>query len=549
METRRQALEKRKAADAENTQQPLTKRTRPNQQLEEKDGSQENGRLKTAIEVMEALAQYDQMHELGPDPTIAALDSRRYGNDESSEEEDEEEEKEEEEEEQDENEEGAEEKKKVESDNSPSNVTVPPPLPSSKPPALTAKQLKAAISNLLSAPDHWMGDIDELDNDAAAVLKVVVGDKVMFDGHPFQWPADLGHKLLQVASKSGYGNVQQQTTEFDDRVRTASELTADQFTVSDAVIKHVEAEWCKHFFPNTNISAKAYKLNLYGRDGHFNWHTDTPGPNLVGTVLLELASRDKMHLALRNTTTGEISKWHGRNSYRAKVCAFLSDVPHAVINEAKQQPNKRSNRVQNAEAENKEKADAEQVRVVLAFKIYCDCDVTTAADLRLAEASRLLRQLIDITKPKYGTVAFRLSHSYQLRLDCLKGSDRHLVDAVLALKPTAWSIVPTTSRVSGQWNYDERRHVSATTYLTRESDLVSIRDNKPLPELPAALKNVPAGELTILGFEQNIEAHEHQRDETHACEFTGNESSPGTVAAVYFQNLLVAQFMLSVCTT
>src|SRR3984885_254861 len=92
---------------------------------------------------------------------------------------------------------------------------------------------------------------------------------------------------LKHAAVSSYGDVRNQDTKIDLDVRNACEIPSDEFSVDKELLDRIEAAWAERFFPR-KVRAEPYKIHLYGPEGHFKSHRDTPEMNLVGTFLLGL---------------------------------------------------------------------------------------------------------------------------------------------------------------------------------------------------------------------------------------------------------------------
>ncbi|KDQ58790.1 hypothetical protein JAAARDRAFT_206635 [Jaapia argillacea MUCL 33604] len=129
-------------------------------------------------------------------------------------------------------------------------------------------------------------------------------------------------ELFEHAPSSGYGDVVSQETKVDSDVRDAREITADGFSVDTILLEAIQKCWGEHFYPNA-VRAEPYKIHLYGPDGHFREHRDTPQKDLVGTFLLGIG----------DTTGGWGNLQVGEENVRADVgswCAFYPDVVHSV---------------------------------------------------------------------------------------------------------------------------------------------------------------------------------------------------------------------------
>lgn len=122
---------------------------------------------------------------------------------------------------------------------------------------------------------------------------------------------------------SGFGNIKTQETEFNIDVRNAREISSSEFTVDQKLISQVEKLWSEYFLPK-RVCATPYKIHIYGPEGRFKPHMDTPEKNLVGTFLLGLGDTTKpgSHLVLNGST-------HYGSPAKHWV-AFYPDIPHEV---------------------------------------------------------------------------------------------------------------------------------------------------------------------------------------------------------------------------
>ncbi|KAI0046520.1 hypothetical protein FA95DRAFT_1559979 [Auriscalpium vulgare] len=143
-------------------------------------------------------------------------------------------------------------------------------------------------------------------------------------------------KLFNNAAISGYGDVLSQKTKVDAHVRDARDIPASEFSVSQSLLDTVSQLWSKNF-GQEDVKAEPYKIHLYGPDGHFEAHRDTPETDLVGTFLVGIGdSTGNKHLELGLGATD----WYRRGgtsdelpSYAANPgqwVAFYPDVPHRV---------------------------------------------------------------------------------------------------------------------------------------------------------------------------------------------------------------------------
>ena len=122
---------------------------------------------------------------------------------------------------------------------------------------------------------------------------------------------------------SGFGNVKTLETEIDADVRNAREINSSEFTVGQELINKVEELWSESFLPE-RACAMPYKIHIYGPEGQFKPHMDTPEKNLVGTFLVGLGD---------TTEPGDHLVLDGSRRYGSPAkewVAFYPDIPHEV---------------------------------------------------------------------------------------------------------------------------------------------------------------------------------------------------------------------------
>jgi hypothetical protein len=227
---------------------------------------------------------------------------------------------------------------------------------------------------------------------------------------------------------SGFGNVKTQETEFNTDVRNAREISSSEFTVDQKLISKVEQLWSEYFLPK-RVRAIPYKIHIYGPEGQFKPHMDTPEQNLVGTFLIGLGDTTEpgKHLVLNGT------KRYG--SPANEWVAFYPDIPHEVT------------RIESG------------YRAVIAFKIFRHEDApetpltgvsetvartpaaiasnVTNVDMLIA-AESVLAKLCAIGKP----FALHLTHLYNKSLVEPVGFDNILLLAATKQQPALVRLLP-----------------------------------------------------------------------------------------------------------
>ena len=122
---------------------------------------------------------------------------------------------------------------------------------------------------------------------------------------------------------SGFGNVKTLETEINLDVRNAREINSSEFTVGQELITKIEELWSMYFLPE-RACAVPYKIHIYGPEGQFKPHMDTPEKYLVGTFLVGLGDTTEPgdHLVLNGSTCYGSPAKHW--------VAFYPDIPHEV---------------------------------------------------------------------------------------------------------------------------------------------------------------------------------------------------------------------------
>ncbi|KAF8075161.1 hypothetical protein FPV67DRAFT_618422 [Lyophyllum atratum] len=136
--------------------------------------------------------------------------------------------------------------------------------------------------------------------------------------------ADVSSRLkawFDHAHISGFGDVRNQVTKVDSKVRMAREIRSDAFNVEPKLLDAISKHWQDHFYPS-HVRVEPYKIHLYGPGGHFKAHRDTPQKDLVGTFLVGLGdSTGSKNLIVDGDSFG---------AHEGSWVAFYPDVPHEV---------------------------------------------------------------------------------------------------------------------------------------------------------------------------------------------------------------------------
>ncbi|KAH9888826.1 hypothetical protein C8Q73DRAFT_167520 [Cubamyces lactineus] len=206
-------------------------------------------------------------------------------------------------------------------------------------------------------------------------------------------------KWFDNAVVSGYGDVQEQVTKIDEGVRAAREISSSQFEVEPELLRRIEELWCEHFVPSSHVRAEPYKIHLYGKNGHFKLHRDTPEHGLVGTFLLGLG----------DTTCGGGLVVEGKDlsAHPGEWCAFYPDVPHKVT------------RIWDGH------------RAVIAFKIFRTPSSTGETD----KTRQVRAQVLEAVKKLEAPYGILLEHKYGLGTEQFSGFDAIVAECVRSAVP------------------------------------------------------------------------------------------------------------------
>lgn len=152
--------------------------------------------------------------------------------------------------------------------------------------------------------------------------------------------------ILEKSTPSSFGRGDQ--TVFDPDYRHGREITADDLTLDynqekiPAFMQYLQDDIRFRLFPDSDgksFRMKLYKLAVYEKDGHFNWHRDTThGDDHLATCLIALNTEWKGgQLMLRHngcTMSVDMHPTTGTNDPKKVlgigVAAFYTDVEHMV---------------------------------------------------------------------------------------------------------------------------------------------------------------------------------------------------------------------------
>ncbi|KAK0234170.1 hypothetical protein IW262DRAFT_137614 [Armillaria fumosa] len=150
--------------------------------------------------------------------------------------------------------------------------------------------------------------------------------------------------ILEASQPSSFGKGDQ--TVYDTNYRNGREITAHNVEVQEhfgeSLTKKIIRTLCSTLFVGKRIKIALYKLAIYEKGGHFDWHRDsTHGDNHHGTVLIALnTSWEGGGLHLRHNGTEACFDLHPvverdpqtrtTTSVSLQAVAFYTDVEHKV---------------------------------------------------------------------------------------------------------------------------------------------------------------------------------------------------------------------------
>ena len=322
--------------------------------------------------------------------------------------------------------------------------------------------------------------------------------------------------LFDLASPAPYGDQKNLETVVNTEVRDARDISLEHFEISPEVIREIADRWREgqedgYLYPR-NVIVKPYKINLYGKDGHFELHQDTPGKDMVGTALIAISKSHGSGLEIRSPhDKDETFSWDQKPG---DCIMFYTDSKHKVG-----------------------WVGRDKIRGTIAFKIYhntLEDDLGNGNDIvMINQTAASIKGLESVIKQRneYG---FLLGHGYSLQTKTFKGKDHILVSALdkLGRQYKVIPIVHTWNVFSYHLSGDEEEEDEATSnlYPFTESHIDHILGWGPKPD--------PIGsnlEFFSINGTEYVWKDEHQE----YAEYTGNESQPEEQNSIYLSRALI----------
>jgi hypothetical protein len=162
-------------------------------------------------------------------------------------------------------------------------------------------------------------------------------DLVHVDGKPL--PSDA-KKLYEMGSPSPFGDLKTATTKLDDSVRKAREIDRTRLQLTEDGRRFIDNLGTRLASTNfvkragedekSAIQIQPYKMNIYGKTGHFKLHQDTPRKGVLASLVISFPYyRRGGDLVVQN---GEFAFDDSApsNDEMIRVSVFYSNCPHTV---------------------------------------------------------------------------------------------------------------------------------------------------------------------------------------------------------------------------
>ena len=362
-----------------------------------------------------------------------------------------------------------------------------------------------------------LGNITQSDiNDIISGLKTKYYSESRIKGHihinyeNFDYDGDLDipqdklKDLFTIAPDAPYGDNRTLETKIDKEVRDAKDISLDHFTIDPSVIQQISDLWSRNLYPK-NVIVKPYKINLYGKNGHFDRHKDTPDKDMVGTGLIALTESSSA-LTIHSVDLEDKYRWIPRGG---DCIVFYTDCEHQV------------NRVWNND-----------IRATLAFKIYSDEENSVKEeDVQNDQINQVSNTL---EKLNLKNVGFLLGHGYSLQTEAFKGKD-HLLVKVLTKMGKQFKVIPIIHKwYVNSWHSgcSEEDDISSNVYPFTEEHIDAILNNHDLPS---------DNNDIIKFYSINGSDYVWKDERQEYIEYTGNESLPEEQNSIYLSRALIFQ--------
>lgn len=353
------------------------------------------------------------------------------------------------------------------------------------------RKIKESLKKLICPEVYKFGDIG-INN---STIDINIGD------FNYTGPLKLSQKTLEdlyeAADIATFGNLETMTTDIDNSVRSGKHVPQSCFKIKDDIIEKLQKEWELNMLP-CNVKIVPYKINLYGKGGHFSRHCDTPDLNLVGTILLSISSSYTGSKLILDR------EYRWNSDYAGRYCAFYPDVEHEVT------PN-----------------DGDAIRATVAFKVY-----GINGDNEFSIESFILEKFKNITKDLQTPIGLVLNHKYSLKTTFSKGRDNILIKLLTEIGHKVDRLPVCVTHYGQDPDGDEVKHVEISVYPLTDQSIEYILGE--IKEEPIILDKKIPFILLGKGFEY------HDKGQSY-IEHTGNECQPEIVDSLYLHHAIIIQ--------
>ena len=400
--------------------------------------------------------------------------------------------------------------------------------------------------------------------------------------------------LYARGEPSPFGDLASQTTKIDLSVRQGRELRhGEHWTIGPAFVKYLERGWNQSMLPS-RVKIVPHKLNMYREGGGFAWHSDTPEPGLIGTVLVGLVETgSEPAFQIKHGTESKHWRCADRHSPIPNIMFFYADCPHMVqvdsgiratltfkvfaqaqadqsdtdqsvparsdtgtdqpvpVQADQPVPTRSDTGTEQVASEEETAEHPEhpvQVRHPVAHAVALQHPVAHAVALQ--QMMGLLRHTLKVC----GAFGLILSHGYSMHGSTLKGADAHLLTCITSMPEFKTGdvdvvLVPVSvvTKFDGGWGECAApEHISVQVYTMTDADLEHgarcIRDMQARELKKNSLGRVNTLNLTNIPFLTacDYDGGEKVREEFHEfCEHTGNQCQPASLESVYMHRAFI----------
>jgi hypothetical protein len=324
--------------------------------------------------------------------------------------------------------------------------------------------------------------------------------------------SDQIKELFDKATPATYGDVKTLDTKIDQNVRLARDITTDNFKVDPELLNKLAQTWWVSF--NDTVKVVPYKINLYGTDGHFKPHKDTPDKNMIGTLIIKFTGNPFIKKSGDNTSkggdlrvidkiTGNVETWTYDSFYG--LCMFYSDCIHEVT-----------------------PIEGDWIRATITFKVYSMEPVESLVSKDSEKLQELKAFICELETP-YGII---LHHEYSYNTNQLNSTDTVIINVIkqLGLNYKLCSILDKFYGSDPNFeSYGDDITAESNIYLLDEEYIkyaISPDSDKPSVNMNIPFYRVGKGILW-------------KRDEDHGAMYTGNESRPREVDSIYISKAII----------